>query len=245
MVVSSYGIKNSKIPKSFRGFTIVHISDLHNRAFGKGQEALIKEIAEQRPQMIAITGDLIDSRRTNLSKAMDLIHGAVEIAPVYYVTGNHELRVEKAYGQLKGEMEEVGVRICDNRILTIRNEQQDVINLVGLHAACLKNDTLGELMTQVNHQNFTILLAHQPESIAHYSQYPVDLVLAGHVHGGQIRLPFVGGLYAPNQGIFPKYKEGVYTMNQTQMVVSRGLGNSLFPFRVFNPPEVVKVILEG
>lgn len=241
--VSEYEIKDKKIPKTYNGFTIIQISDLHNNEFGIKEERLINIIKEQAPDIIVITGDLIDSRYTDVAIAMDFITSAVEIAPVYYVTGNHECRCN-AYQSLKEQMESVGVIICNNKAKEI-NKNGDVINLVGLDDQSLKDETLSHIMKNLTNENYTILLAHQPEYIKFYNKFNVDLVFCGHAHGGQIRLPLIGGLFAPNQGIFPKYTSGVYEMNGTKMVVSRGLGNRVAVPRIFNKPDVVKVVLRS
>lgn len=117
--------------------------------------------------------------------------------------------------------------------------------MVGLDDRSLCDDTLSEIAGKTNSDFYTILLAHQPEYIDRYSKFDIDAVFCGHAHGGQVRLPLIGGLYAPNQGIFPKYTCGVYHVNNTSLIVSRGLGNSLFPIRIFNKPNVVKAVLKA
>ncbi|ROR29163.1 hypothetical protein EDD66_10398 [Mobilisporobacter senegalensis] len=242
IVVSKYQFNNTKIAKSYNGFVIVQISDLHNKEFGAGQRRLLKCVKEQSPDIIVITGDLIDSKRTNVEKAMNFIKGAVDIAPVYFVTGNHELWTNE-YLVLKEQMKRAGVIILNNQVQEIQNMNGDTIHIIGLDDNSLYDDTLKNLMDSLNGDSLNILLAHQPEYLSNYSMNNVDLVFSGHAHGGQIRLPFIGGLVAPNQGLLPKYTSGVYVMNDTSMIVSRGLGNSIIPVRVFNRPEIVTVKL--
>ena len=245
-------IGSKKFPASFDGFRIVQISDLHNARFGAGQSRLLGAVKEASPDLIAVTGDLIDSRRTDVEKAMELIDGAVLIAPVYYVTGNHEARTGQ-YAVLKRRMEEAGVSILKDEGATIRR-RGDSVRLLGLedpafvgrektnaeNAAVLD----GEMKKiPVENGGYAVLLSHRPELLDVYAENGVDLVLCGHAHGGQIRLPFIGGLFAPNQGFFPKYSEGVHEKGRTKMVVSRGLGNSLAPVRINNRPELVVVTL--
>jgi len=175
----------------------------------------------------------------------------VDIAPVYYVTGNHEARISE-YGKLKTALEITGVTVLENE-RTVLEKDGDTITLLGIDdpsftadyltgdsAAVVKN-TLDDLVTEG--VGYTVLLSHRPELFDVYAESGVNLVFSGHAHGGQIRLPFIGGLAAPNQGLFPKYDAGLFTEGDTNMVVSRGLGNSLFPFRVNNRPEIVVVQL--
>lgn len=247
-------VGGARIPVSFRGFTIVQVSDLHNAEFGAGQEKLLGAVKEASPDLIAVTGDLIDSRRTNVEKAMDFIAGAAAVAPVCSVTGNHEARTDQ-YPILKKRMEEAGVTILDNRGVTIRRGG-DSIRLLGLEDPAFVNPDgtnaenaavldarLKEMLKESGGSGYTILLSHRPEQFGVYAANGVDLVLCGHAHGGQIRLPFAGGLFAPNQGFFPKYSEGIYQKGRTRMAVSRGLGNSLAPVRIHNRPELMVMTL--
>jgi predicted MPP superfamily phosphohydrolase len=244
-------ISSKKIPSYFDGFTIVQISDLHNAEFGDNQSRLLNAVKNASPDIIAITGDLIDSRRTDVAKAMEFIDGAVKIAPVYYVTGNHESRTEE-YAKLKEQMTKAGVVILEDEGTTIKCGKAS-IHLLGLNdpdftetddayeSAAMINAKLKDMLSENN--EYTILLSHRPELFDVYAANNIDLVLSGHAHGGQFRLPFIGGLVAPNQGLFPKYSEGMYEKDQTKMVVSRGLGNSIIPVRINNRPELVVITL--
>lgn len=245
-------ISSEEISAEFDGFTIVQVSDLHNAKFGSHQDRLLNAVKEVTPNVIAVTGDLIDSNRTNVAKAMEFINGAVKIAPVYYVTGNHEARSEQ-YTKLRQQMIEAGVVILNDEGTAIKGNKA-TIQLLGLndpdftatgdtYERIAMNDTKLKSMVSKNNE-YTILLSHRPELFDVYAANNIDLVLSGHAHGGQVRLPFVGGLVAPNQGFFPKYSEGVYEKMQTKMVVSRGLGNSIIPLRVNNRPELVIVTLK-
>lgn len=249
-------INCEKIPASFNGFSIVQVSDLHNAEFGKNQSKLLQTIKNISPDMIAVTGDLIDSSHTDVEKAMDFINGAVKIAPVYYVTGNHEAWTDK-YENLKEQMTKSGVIILSDQGITIKRNGS-LIWLLGLNDPdfTIKHDMFGEdaamidtklkdMQKQSVNGEYTILLSHRPELFDVYVANNIDLVLSGHAHGGQIRLPFVGGLVAPNQGFLPKYTAGVYEKKQTKMVVSRGLGNSIAPVRINNRPELVVITLSS
>ena len=244
--------KNDIVPESFNGYKILQISDLHNKVFGSKQNKILSKIEKINPDIIVITGDLIDSNNTNIDVAMDLINGAINIAPIYYVSGNHEAW-SGSYNDLKSKLENSGVVVLDNRKIQVFNDN-DSIDIIGLSdTAFIESDWLEyggntktkNLLTTLaeDSTNFKILLSHRPELFDIYSNSNVNLIFSGHAHGGQIRLPFIGGLIAPDQGFFPKLTEGIHTSNNTSMVISRGLGNSIIPVRVFNRPELIVVTL--
>lgn len=243
IVTTRYTVTNGKVPEAFDGFVIAQVSDLHNAAFGEDNARLLDALTEAGPDIIVITGDLIDSRRTDVETAAAFAEAAVKIAPVYYVGGNHEARVPEAALVLEERMTAAGVHILHNESTTIMRGGAQ-IDLVGLDDPNGTKGFSGEEIAALTEQSrFTILLAHRPELFARYCAAGADLVFSGHAHGGQIRLPLIGGVFAPQQGFFPEYTQGCYTEGDTTMVVSRGLGNSLFPFRVNNPPELVVVCL--
>lgn len=247
-----FQIKSKKIPASFDGFRIVHISDLHNTVFGKDNNKLLKKIKNAQPDIIAVTGDIVDSRRTNTAVSLDFLKNALSLAPVYYVTGNHEFRISQSKSFVS-EIKKLGVTVLENESLCL-NKGKDRIELYGIDDPYF----YGEYMTDeepyiVAHKleelgisnSFSILLSHRPEFFDIYTECGFDLVLSGHAHGGQFRLPFVGGLIAPGQGFFPEYDSGLYEKGDTKMIVSRGLGNSIIPLRLFNRPEIISVILKS
>ncbi|MGB8455041.1 MAG: metallophosphoesterase [Anaerocolumna sp.] len=252
IVISNFEYSNDKIPQSFDGFKILQVSDLHNKQFGKNQENLIKKTKKIQPDIIVITGDLIDSNRTNIDIAMEYVKQAKNIAPVYYVTGNHEKRSSE-YTDLSIQLIESGVVILDNQTILLK-KGNETIALMGLGDPypCtwsvieeqIVNDTLDTTVKEVTGY-FKILLSHRPELIELYANHEIDLVFSGHVHGGQFRIPLIGGLYAPGQGFFPKYTNGVIVNDNTTMIVSRGLGNSVIPVRIFNRPELVVLTMHG
>lgn len=253
IVISNFDYNKSKLPTEFNNFKIVHISDLHNKVFGDEQDKLIGKVEDLSPDIIVITGDLIDRRRYNLEKAMLFINSAVKIAPVYYVSGNHEAWSGKYY-EIKERLIEAGVIVMEDSKLDITRGNNS-IKLLGLSDPdFLTSDYIdGTDTSKVEEklkewseiEGFKILLSHRPELFDLYSENNIDMIFSGHAHGGQIRLPFVGGLVAPDQGLFPKYTAGSYTSNTSTMYVSRGLGNSLFPVRVFNRPEIISVTLKS
>ena len=249
--LNTYMILSDRLPEAFDGYRIAHVSDLHNAEMGKDNEKLLDMLRETEPDIIAITGDIIDSRNTNIDIALQFTKAAMEIAPCYYVTGNHEARISK-YDELKAGMEAAGVVVLEDEKTKISLEGGE-ITLIGVNDPSYQTDYLfgdaeavmqSKLHEITNEEDtYTILLSHRPELFEVYTESKVDLVLSGHAHGGQFRLPFVGGLVAPNQGLFPKYDAGLYTEENTNMIVSRGIGNSILPFRFNNRPEVILIDL--
>ena len=245
IVVNRTEYRNEKIPETFDGFVIVHISDLHNKKFGYKQERLLNQIKKEEPDMIVITGDLIDRRRYHPEISLDFVEKAMRLAPVYYVCGNHEILSGK-YEEFRMELKKRGVEVLDNEKRILERNGQKIL-LFGMMDSLAENfdaDPVQWLRNQDEEEKaFKILLAHHPELFATYADCRMDLVFSGHAHGGQFRLPGIGGLIAPGQGFFPKYTEGHYRREGTTMFVSRGLGNSLIPVRILNRPEVVSVEL--
>ena len=244
--IYKYNVKSEDIPSEFDNFRIVQISDLHNAEFGENNEKLLLMLKQADADIIAITGDMIDSRNTDVDVAISFAQKAVNIAPVYYVNGNHESRVLGEYEKLKQGLTDAGVTILENSSadITIGDE---TISLIGINDPTFRMELVDDTTEQnIAHQlvnvipdndNYKLLLAHRPEYFDVYAGN-VDLVLSGHAHGGQFRIPFVGGLVAPGQGFFPEYYEGSYIKEDTEMIVSRGIGNSIIPFRINNKPEI-------
>jgi predicted MPP superfamily phosphohydrolase len=250
--ITHYSVSSPDLPEDFDPFIIAQVSDLHNDNFGENQKNLINAIEKSSPDMIVVTGDLIDSRKPDVEIAMDFIRQAMELAPVYYATGNHESRIPEEYGLLESQMIAEGVHVLRDQQATVKagNGQLQIIGLedpdfnwylAGEDAGPAIQEKLSGLMEE---NLYTILLSHRPELFQAYSAAGADLVFTGHAHGGQFRIPFIGGVAAPDQGFFPDYSEGIHQQNSTTMVVSRGLGNSIFPFRLNNPPELVVVTLK-
>lgn len=238
-----YTYAAEQLGADLEGYRIVQISDLHNAKFGKNNQKLVGRIRECEPDMIVLTGDLVDSNHTNVDRAVQFVDEIVKICPVYYVTGNHEYWLEKSeYDELMDGLIGAGVVILDDQVVEISRGDAK-FRLVGLDDKSLTDGTLEALLS--DEKEFTVVLAHEPQYLVRYASSGVDLVLSGHAHGGQFRLPFVGGIVAPDQGFLPEYTAGEYYMNGTEMIVSRGLGNSVIPVRLFNYPEIVCVELVG
>ena len=249
---TKYTIENNTLPEAFNGFKIIHISDLHNTEFGKNNEKLLKIIKEQKPDAVFVTGDTIDGFYTNIQIPINLFKEILKICDIYFIVGNHESRADvDTFRQFLQSLYEIGVKVLkDEATYIIKNDEK--IQVIGLNDASLyKTDydenykeEITEVINELNDkESFSILLSHHPELFPEYSKTNVDLVFSGHAHGGQFRLPIIGGIIAPNQGLFPEYDAGIFNENNTTMVVSRGLGNSIVPVRINNSPEVVIVTL--
>ncbi len=252
IIISEMLFKNDNIPEAFKGYKILQISDLHNKEFGSKQNKILAKIEKINPDIIVVTGDLIDSNNTNIDIAMELINGAIKIAPIYYISGNHEAW-SGSYDELESNLENSGVVVLDNQKIKVMHDS-DSIDIIGLaDTSFIESDWLEyggnaetkNLLNTLTEEttNFKILLSHRPELFDIYSNSNVNLIFSGHAHGGQFRLPFIGGLIAPDQGFFPKLTEGIHTSNDTSMIISRGLGNSIIPVRILNRPELILVTL--
>ena len=220
------------------GLKIVQLSDLHGKSFGRGNSRLVKKIIAENPDVIVITGDIVhDYKLKGRETALGLVSSLKEIAPVLYIAGNHEMR-NKGYRFFRKQLIEAGALVLDDCSADICG-----VTFVGLNCASLKNGTV-ERIKPPNPQN-CILLAHMPQFIKSYAAAGYGLVLCGHAHGGQWRIPLTGvGIYAPGQGLFPKHTSGMHAEGNSAMIISRGLGNSQCPLRLFNPPEIVVVNLK-
>lgn len=253
IVITEIDYNNSKIPEDFKDFTILQVSDLHNKSFGRGQKYLLNKIKSTSPDIIVITGDLIDRRKYDLETAMVFIKGAEEIAPIYYVSGNHEAWSGQ-YENIKKELLKAKVSILDDSKIHIKYKDGK-IELLGLSdpdfltSNYLDGTDLSKLLDNLESMAdegvFQILLSHRPELFHLYAEENIDLIFAGHAHGGQFRIPYLGGLVAPDQGLFPEYTSGKHIKGKSTMIVNRGLGNSIIPLRIFNRPEIIKVILQN
>lgn len=238
-----YKIKHKKIADDISGYKIIQISDLHNKYFG---EQILNKIKKENPDMIVITGDLLDSRHPNVESILLLLEDLLRIAPVYFVSGNHEARFDDI-DEIKKEFRELGVIVLENNTIEIVQNKSS-FTLIGLEDQMFSDvkefqHNLEYLCS--NNELFSILLTHRPEYFEMYSEHDVDLILTGHAHGGQFRIPIINkGLFTPWEGMFPKYTQGIHQKNNTQMIISRGLGPSKCPLRLFNRPELVVITLE-
>ena len=254
LIVRHYEISSDKLSED-ESIRIVVIADLHSEYYGENQEKLVEKIKAQQPDIIALPGDIIDDN-TSEDGAVAFLEGICGIAPTYYVLGNHEIW-SGDHQRLKDMVEGYGYTVLSNE-----SEMIDVngikLSMCGIDdpyildysedeniKAMQSDEELLYGFKNLSDDSFNILLAHRPERFGLYQQYDFDLVLSGHAHGGQVRLPgIVNGFFAPDQGWFPKYAGGEYKENGQTMIVSRGLSfNAMVP-RVFNPPEIVVIDIE-
>lgn len=253
IVVNNINLEFDKLPQGFDGLKLVQISDLHNKEFGKNQSRLTAKIKRAEPELILITGDLIDSKKYDEKPALELIEQISKIAPVYYVAGNHEFLSGK-FESLEKKLQDKGVRILRDSRDSIKRGV-DSLEIIGVDDPAGKLDIqyqgeskillekLQKALEGSTQNSFKVLLSHRPELVSVYAEKNIDLTFTGHAHGGQFRLPFIGGIIAPNQGFLPKYTSGVYKEGNSVMIVNRGLGNSIIPQRIFNRPEIIAVKL--
>lgn len=267
--VTDYTISSPDLPEEFDGYTIAQVSDLHN----SGLTAQVLDILwEQNPDLIAVTGDAADANHTDLKIVQDFFMEAPKIAPCAFITGNHEGWLsEEDYLFLETQcycntytdpdrLENGESMVLHDKKLLLECKGAEIA-LIGVDdpAFIVDRETMDaperdmvtslmspkELRTLAGDAAFTVLLSHRPEFFENYAEASMDLVLSGHAHGGQFRLPFVGGIYAPEQGFLPEYDTGCYTSGDTTMIVSRGIGNSVFPIRFNNQPEVIFITLRS
>ena len=239
------------IPEAFDAYRIVQISDLHDAQIGENNEKLIAMTAETEPDCIVLTGDFVDSSRFHPELSLSVAESLVKIAPVYYVSGNYEaILPDEDYQALTDGLRGLGVCVLEDESAELTRDGQSIrligLTDIGFHPGTLeeKKDALRTALSALLPEDeFSVTLAHRPELMDVYTECGAPLVLSGHAHGGQIRLPGIGGLIAPGQGLFPKYTEGKYEENGTTLVVSRGIGNSVLPLRVNDRPQIVVVQL--
>lgn len=243
LTVSDYTFESDKVTGNFDGFRIVHISDLHNKSFGKNNKKLLQLIEAQEPDIIVISGDLVDSRHTDKEVALDFLRDVSQIVPTFYTAGNHEGRFpEDEMTKFLKDAEEAGAVVLTQDIVTL-SLGDEKIYLCGLADSLRSEGNLSRLMKDTD-DALTVLISHRPQYGELYAKCGADLTFSGHAHGGQMRLGRFGSLISPDQGLFPKYTEGIHYFGESATVVSRGLGNSLIPVRINNPPEVVVCTLK-
>ena len=234
------------LPPAFDGLRIVELADLHGRVFGRGSRRLLAAVRRAEPDLICIDGDLFDEH-TDLAMLPPLLRGLCAIAPVYYVTGNHEWRVPGLRGIL-AQMRACGVTVLQDDWRVLRRGE-DALIVAGTDDPCgpAERKTPAELIADIRAEAgeaaFLLLLAHRNDQLPQWSALGVQAVLAGHCHGGVVRLPFVGGLFGTDRRLFPAWDAGLYRQGETALYVSRGLGYTNVHFRLFNRPEVAVIVL--
>lgn len=237
--ISYYTYSNPKIPNSFNNYRILQISDLHSAKFGKNQSTLIQAIKDNKPDLIVFTGDTIDGTRCDLNNVEDLLKGIDGLAPIYSVTGNHDQDISTNYTALQTLYKTYHVKELNNEQVILTREGQNIY-LYGLEWGPCTYWYLPKADTQ----KFNILLFHCTNYFDLIAPYNYDLFLAGHTHGGIVRIPFIGGVFGNNGNLFPKYDSGMFQSGSSTMISSRGLGNADIP-RFFNRPDLVCITLKS
>lgn len=253
--VSRYNIASPLLPEEFHGLKIVQLSDLHNKVFGKNNSLLFDLIKKEEPDIFVMTGDMISHNAPNTNEFLKLVEKISSICPVYYVNGNHELSDldSDAFEYIAGKLASFGAVCLDNSYVDISRGNSE-IRICGLcytaeyyrgvreykrgWKAFMLTDMINFLGIK-EPDKYTILLAHNPLDFDVHAEWGADLSFGGHVHGGLVRLPFINGILSPERRLMPKYKEGVYRIENSFLIANRGLGR----FRVHNPPEIVSVQL--
>lgn len=250
LVTDNFSIVNSNLPDSLSGLSIVQLSDLHGAVYGEGNEELFDAVRACNPDIITVTGDIIDSGRGDNPEdrgyITDVISGLCAIAPVYYVTGNHEWASGWTRGLLE-LIEDCGATVLRNEYVLLSSGEESIV-LAGVDDPNGPYDmkTPAELVSEIREREgdkFILMLSHRNDALSTWSELGVDAVLCGHAHGGLIRLPFTDGLISPGRKLFPTHTSGIYTEGGTDMLVSRGAGNGEGTLRLFNNPQVVSLKL--
>ena len=246
IAITNYCVNNTKNDAKLK---FVVITDLHNKEYGEKNADLAELVKEQNPDFIAVCGDMVNRGDPNTTKMKDVLEKLSKIAPTYCCLGNHERDNAAKFGtDFKSETNSIGAVLLDNEYIKFTKNGKSV--LIGgmsdypYYEFYTPDDdvpsrTLWEEFAEKAKNNFTILLHHQPEYIAEDAKKTdIDLIVCGHTHGGQIQLPFIGGVIAPNQGLFPKYDKGEFDLDGTKMIVCAGLSNTVFIPRINNQVEI-------
>lgn len=253
--ITSYEVESSKIPSSFNDYKIVQLSDLHNKKYGN---SLIDKIDKISPDIIVMTGDMVSASDTNFDNFFNIAKSLVSKYKVYYIKGNHEGRMEKVkYDHIRDTLKKYGIVVLDNEKVVIEKENQ-TINLYGMwcnqrfysrigrdKSNVITKDIMDKILGESQDELYNILLMHTPHYLEAYADWGADLTLCGHIHGGVIRIPFIGGVLSPYIELFPEYCYGIYKYNDSCMIVNSGLCTIKKFLRLFNRPEVVVVTLKN
>lgn len=262
LTVSSYILEQESVPKEFDGLRFICIADLHNNSYGKHNERLLKYIHQQKPDAILIAGDMIVAATPQkVDVALHILEELASSYPVYYAPGNHEAKWEEAiqkeypnYELKKSYFEklnEMGIIYLSNQSIILQKNKQ-TLQITGLNIPLqyykkggkpipFSKEELKQLIGNANSIGYQILLAHMPLYFETYASWGADFVFSGHVHGGVIHFPFLGGVISPQYELFPKYDEGIFKSKKATMILTRGLGTHTLPIRLFNHPELIVV----
>jgi len=263
--VTRYELVYDKLPKSFDGYRIVQISDMHGKTFGKGNIGLAKRIISLKPDILLITGDMMSSTIIDEGVFFDFLDHFDKACPIYMCLGNHEQIASQLtgdssrYSNFINKIKEKGVILLDNEKITVE-KGGDSITISGLtlelyHYSRRDTEHYDENMSLTvsymetvlgkSPEEFNILIAHNPAYFKEYVAWGADLILSGHIHGGVIRIPFMGGVFSPEKVFFPEYDAGLFESGTSRMIVNRGLGYSKINIRLFNRPEISSIVLKS
>ena len=246
-----YTVCSDRLPEQFAGCRIAMLSDLHDTVYGESNDKLFEVINNEQPDIVIIAGDLVTAKAgRDFSPAFNLLKKLASKYPVYYALGNHE---QRAYNEVKEYLQKVrdlsGVILLDNETVIAGCG----IRIAGLSLPIRFYKKAGKIIAKASDvceqlgtkdEGYTILVAHNPIFFKAYSEWGADLVLSGHLHGGIVRLPFVGGVVSPQVSFFPKYDKGMFTKGKSTLIVSAGLGKHTIPIRLWNPAELVVIDLK-
>jgi predicted MPP superfamily phosphohydrolase len=256
LTVTNYCIQSDKLPDAFQGSKIVVLADLHNNSFGQNNEQLVRRIDKEKPDYIMITGDmLVGRRKADYFTALDLLENLCKKYQIYYVNGNHEQRLsskeetkDSVYREYHDILTAMGVHFVHNDTLELKRKDASIL-ITGLeideefygkvNRPNMSVPYIEKCIGNCNRSKYNILLAHNPMYFDYYSKWGADLVLSGHVHGGIMRLPFLGGVISPQYILFPRYDSGRFEREESTMLLSRGLGVHTLKVRIFNRPELI------
>ncbi|MBU5611469.1 metallophosphoesterase [Geomonas azotofigens] len=243
VAVRRYRVPVQNLPSGFHGFTILHITDLHDKEFGERGEGLLAILRGLSFDLVAVTGDLVLRTSPSITPALELIRGIglFSKSPVFSVSGNHEWGAQLA-PHVNANLVQAGVRVLINEAETLRRGE-DRLWVVGVDDPVTGRARLAQALSRTDARQPRLLLAHAPHPFPQAVQAGVDLMLVGHTHGGQIRLPLIGAPYIPSMGYLPRWDHGLFRQGKSTMIVNGGLGESWFPIRINNPPEVALVTL--
>lgn len=261
LTVSQYMVHSTKLPKAFDGIRMVFLTDLHNNTFGKDNENLFRRIRNENPDYVVIGGDMLIGNATkDNSGTVSFLEKLSKEYNVYYVNGNHEQRLKEGletrdtvYREYHNRLKRAGVRFLHNQSISLIRENES-IRLTGVEIPSvyyhkigrpqMTVDVLDECVKKSNVDKYTILLAHNPMYFEQYVNWGADLVLSGHVHGGIMRLPLLGGVISPQYILFPHFDSGKFEKDGATMLLSRGLGVHTIKIRIFNRPELISFTLK-
>ena len=269
LVTSNYRIKSARLPKQLNHTGFVVLADLHNRTFGKDNERLVKRIEKLKPEYILVAGDMINKKVSCYpSNGYTLLESLAKKYKIYYAYGNHEQKMElyqdskvkeheylySTWVEFKRKLSALNVTFLDNDFVNFTKGDVDLrITGISIGLQYFERNQIPEMIPEYlnnlvgtrNREQYQILIAHNPIYFNHYAHWGADLVISGHLHGGMMRLPGLGGIISPQAKFFPKYQSGEYSENGLSMVVSRGLGSHSIMPRLFNIPELVYIELEN